>query len=161
MVNTLEELEKESKRYDLRIKTIVVAVDLSPHSEKTAAYAASIARCFGASVTFVHVTAPEPISEFATSESYEAFEEERRAKERALAVLLEKIRETCPSCYWELRIGDPAEEVTRVAQALNADLVITASRHPDFLSRLFGFNLAPRLLHRLNCPLLIYYEPNT
>jgi nucleotide-binding universal stress UspA family protein len=161
MVNTLEELEKESKRHDLRIKTIVVAVDLSPHSEKTAAYAASIARCFGASVTFVHVTAPEPISEFATSESYEAFEEERRAKERALAVLLEKIRETCPSCYWELRIGDPAEEVTRLAQSLNADLVITASRHPDFLSRLFGFNLAPRLLHRLNCPLLIYYEPNT
>ena len=159
MVNTLEELEQKSHQYDLRIRTIVVAVDLSPHSEKTAAYAASIARCLGASVTFVHVAAPEPISEFSTSASHEAFEEELRAKERALAGLLEKIREICPPCYTELRIGDPAEEVTRLAQALSADLVITASRHPDFLSRLFRFSLAPRILHRLSCPLLIYCEP--
>jgi nucleotide-binding universal stress UspA family protein len=46
------------------LKTILVALDLSPHSEATARYAASFAKPFGASVVLVHVHAPIEVNEF-------------------------------------------------------------------------------------------------
>ena len=150
--------EQISDKCDLQVKKIVVAVDLSPHSEKTAAYAAGFARSFGASLILVHVLAPEPITEFTTQEVHEHFEEERRETEKNLEDLVEKIRETYPHCEMKLRIGDPAEQVTLAALDTQADLIITASHHPGFLGRLFGLDQAPRILHRARCPVLVYHE---
>jgi nucleotide-binding universal stress UspA family protein len=161
MNNVLEKTvatEQIPDKYDLQVKKIVVAVDLSPHSEKTAAYAAGFARSFGASLILVHVFAPEPITEFTTQEVHERFEEEQRETEQKLENLVEKIRETYPDCGMELRIGDPAEQVTLVAVDTKADLIITASHHPGFLGRLFGLDQAPRILHRAGCPVLVYHE---
>src|SRR6516162_9091740 len=77
---------------DLKINRIVAAVDLSPHSEKTAAYAARFAKSFGAALTLVHVFATKPVR---TLNSYETPEEEKRhSGERKLADLVEKIRLT-------------------------------------------------------------------
>lgn len=145
-------------KHDLNIRKIVVALDLSAHSEKTAVYAAGFARRFGASLTLVHVFAPEPITEFTTQEAHETFEEERRATGKKLKTLVVKIHETYADCDMELRIGDPAEQVTLAALDTNADLVITASHHPSFLARLFGLDQAPRILHRARCPVLVYHE---
>ncbi|MBV9273281.1 MAG: universal stress protein [Verrucomicrobia bacterium] len=150
--------EQIPNTYDLQVKKIVVAVDLSPHSEKTAAYASGFARSFGASVILVHVLTPEPITEFTTQEVHEHFEEERRETEKKLESLAEKVREMYPDCEMELRIGDPAEQVTLVAVDTKADLIITASHHPGFLGRLFGLDQAPRILHRARCPVLVYHE---
>jgi hypothetical protein len=71
-----------SSDYDLNIKKIVVAVDLSPHSEKTAAYAVEFARSFEASVTLMHVFPTEHITEFTTQKVHESFEGEQRATQR-------------------------------------------------------------------------------
>jgi len=54
---------REPKIGALQIKQMIVAVDLSPNSEKTAAYASNIAKSFGAAVTLVHVYPPDPIME--------------------------------------------------------------------------------------------------
>jgi universal stress protein F len=144
--------------YDLNISKIVVAVDLTPHSEKTAAYAVEFARSFGAAITLVHVFAPERITEFTTQEVHESFEEEQRETQRKLRALVDSLREGYPDCDMEFRIGDPAEEVTKFAGETKADLIITASHHPGFLGRLFGLDQAPRILHRAGCPVLVYHE---
>jgi nucleotide-binding universal stress UspA family protein len=157
-VTTEETSDKQDLLNDLPIKKIVAAVDLSPHSEKTAAYAAGFARSFGASLILAHILAPEPITEFTTPQVHERFEEERRQTEQKLQSLVENIRETYADCKMELRIGDPAEQVTLVALDKNADLIITASHHPGFLGRLFGLDQAPRILHRARCPVLVYHE---
>ena len=156
MNQVLEKTVKDTN--DLNIREIVVAVDLSPHSEKTAAYAAKVAKSYGASITLVHAFAPERITEFTTQEVRENYREEEREAERALRKLAERVRETYSDCGCEFRIGDPAEEVTLMAKDLNADLIITASHHPHFLSRLFGLDQAPRILHRAQCPVLVYHE---
>jgi nucleotide-binding universal stress UspA family protein len=124
----------------------------------TAAYAAEFARSFGASITLVHVFAPERITEFTTEEVHELYEEELQATERDLAKLADAVRETYPDCDFEFRVGDPAEQVALIAKDLDVDLIITASHHPDFLSRLFGIDQAPRILHRAHCPVLVYHE---
>jgi len=161
MIEILEKRETDkdiSSDCDLNIKNIVVAVDLSPHSEKTAAYAVEFARSFEASITLVHVFPTEHITEFLSQEVHDSFEEGQRATQRELRALLESLRESYPDCNMEFRIGDPAEQVTQLAREANADLIITASHHPGFLGRLFGLDQAPRILHRAGCPVLVYHE---
>jgi nucleotide-binding universal stress UspA family protein len=150
--------ETDTSTYTLNIRKIVVAVDLSPHSRKTAAYAAAFAKSFGASLTLVHAFEPERITEFTTQEVHEGREENKRDSEKELNKLADSVRKTCGDCYAEFRVGDPAEQVNLVAADVQADLIITASHHPGFLSRLFGIDQAPRILHRARCPVLVYHE---
>ena len=83
---------KKASNEDLKIKRILVAVDLSPQSEKTATYAADFARRFGASILLVHFFGSKPVR---THNAYETpAEEERHNTERKLGELVEKIRQT-------------------------------------------------------------------
>jgi nucleotide-binding universal stress UspA family protein len=161
MTKILQELATNPKtpdENDLKIREIVVAVDLSSHSEETASYAAELAKSLGASITLVHVFAPEVIPEFSTEAVHASYEEQRRSAELELTGLAEKVRETCFDCDTQFRVGDPADEIRLVALSLNADLVITASHHPSFLARLFGVDQAPHILHSAPCPVLVYHE---
>ena len=142
------------------IKRIIVAVDLSPHSAKTAAYAAEFAKNVGAAVTLLHVFPPEPSVEFASEQLYESYEQGRRLVAWKLIELVEQVRQTGVKCDHDFRVGDPAEQIARSAQDLHADLIIIAAHHPGFLGRLFGLDQAPRILHRASCPVLVYHEGN-
>src|ERR1700756_541467 len=141
-------------------KRIIVAVDLSPHSAKTAAYAAEFAKNVGAAVTLLHVFPPEPSVEFASEQLYESYEQGRRLVAWKLIELVEQLRQTGVKCDHDFRVGDPAEQVTLAAKALHADLIITGTHYPGFLGRLFGMDQAPRILHRAGCPVLVYHEGN-
>ena len=159
MKNVLEKSATEAPaldKDDLNIKRIVVAVDLSPHSERTARYSAEFAKSFDASITLVHVFATEPVRTLNANETPE--EEERHNTERKLGELVRKIQQAYPKCDMRFRNGDPGEQITSVARDLEADLIITASHHPGFLARLFGWDQAPRILHRARCPVLVYHE---
>ena len=142
------------------IKRIIVAVDLSPHSEKTADYAAGFAKGIGASITLLHVFPPEPSVEFASEQLYESYEQGRRLVGWKLIELAEKIRQIGVKCDHQFRVGDPAEQVAQSAQDLHADLIVTATHHPGFLGRLLAMDQAPRILHRASCPVLVYHEGN-
>jgi nucleotide-binding universal stress UspA family protein len=145
-----------SGKEDLEIKRILVAVDLSPHSERTATYAANFAKSFDASITLAHIFATEPVRTLNSNET--PAEAERHDTERKLGELVGKIRRIYPKCEMRFRNGDPAEEIVGLAQEMAADLIITASHHPGFLGRLFGWDQAPRILHRAHSPVLVYHE---
>jgi universal stress protein A len=142
------------------IAKILVAVDLTPHSEKTAAYAAEFAKSVGASVTLLHVSPPEPNVEFTSERVFESFERGRRLMAQRLTKLIEQVRQIGVKCDHDFRVGDPAEQVTLAAETLHADLIITGTHYPGFLGRLFGMDQAPRILHRAGCPVLVYHEGN-
>ena len=142
----------------LNIKRIIVAVDLSPHSERTAAYAAEFAKNVGAAVTLLHVFPPEPCSEFGTEQLYKTYEKDRGLEMQKLIELVGQVRQAGVKCDHDFRVGDPAEEITQAAQMMPADLIITAAHHPGFLGRLLNMDQAPRILHRASCPVLVYHE---
>jgi nucleotide-binding universal stress UspA family protein len=142
-----------------RLKQIVVAVDLSSHSEKTVAYAVQIARNFGATIYLAYVHAfPQSLTEYTTQEFQEYLERERHELERELENFCEKIRQTYPNCGAEFRVGDPADEVSQLARTLDADLIIVASRHISLLRRLFDLDPASKLIHHAPCPVLVYHD---
>ncbi|MBV8486231.1 MAG: universal stress protein [Verrucomicrobia bacterium] len=156
-ISEKSEMSIQTLRKDgLEISKILVAVDLSSHSERTAAYAANFAKSFGASISLVHIFATEPVRTLNANET--PAEAERHDTERKLGELVGKIRRIYPKCEMRFRNGDPAEEIVGLAQDMAADLIITASHHPGFLARLFGWDQAPRILHRANCPVLVYHE---
>ena len=162
-MNVIEKPRKADKRASdspFNIKKIIVAVDLSPHSAKTAAYGAEFAKSVGATVTLLHIFPPEPSMEFGTEALYKSFEKGRRLDAQKLFELVEQVRQTGVKCDHDFRVGDPAEQITQSAQIEGADLIITASHHPGFLGRLFNMDQAPRILHRAGCPVLVYHEGN-
>ena len=159
MENTSTTSKKRSQRVNgLSIKQIVVAVDLTAHSEKTVGYAIGIARTFGARIHLAYVQAPESITEYTAKGGNENLEEKRHDPVQELTDLNKSVRRIYPNCGADLRVGNCADEVSQLARTLDADLIITASHHPSFLVRLFNLDQAPKIMHRAPCSVLVYHD---
>jgi nucleotide-binding universal stress UspA family protein len=161
MSTTLEQVtptETISKEIDLSLRKILVPVDLTEHSEKTASYAVALAKAFNATLIFVHVFAPEAITEFTTDDVHAIYENERETAKQRLASFGAKMGRIYPQCGTEFYVGDTAEQVKQAAVTLKADLIVTASYHPGFLGRLFALEQAPRIVNHAPCPVLVYHE---
>lgn len=138
----------------LNIKKILVAVDLSPHSEETVAYAVKLAETNGAHLALVHVCSPEPGAE-ATNRKGNGFDRSAFFPQEELENLARKIRKTYPSCSAHLCVGDPADKIAQMAELLRADLILVGNRQPGSLGRLFGLDEVIRIEHEAPCPVLI------
>ena len=144
----------------LEIKTILVAVDLSPHSERTMANAISIARQFGASLNVIHVYAPPTATEFGAPDMCRVLEQDREDVKRRLASLVDRVRAKYPKCEPLLRTGDPSEQVVRAASLVGANLIVVGRHHQTFLARLVNLDQAPKIVHRAVCPVLVCEDDN-
>ena len=140
------------------IKNIIVALDLSPHSKATAQYASGIAKTFGASLVLIHVYEPLQTNEFLTEEDIRRLDHEQDVVRQALTDLTKTLQKTYSACTEKFVIGEPAEKVASAARELDADLIITARHHPSFLGKLFGLDLAPKIMHLAPCPVLVYHS---
>jgi nucleotide-binding universal stress UspA family protein len=143
---------------DIYVQKIIVPVDLTKHSEKTASYAIALAKSFRASIIFVHVFPREIITEFETDDIHWRYARERDAAKEQLLSFGKKIGRVYPHCEIKFRIGDTAEEVSLAAVEWNADLIVTASYHPGFLGRLLGLERARQIVKRAPCPVVVYHE---
>jgi nucleotide-binding universal stress UspA family protein len=144
---------------DLNIKKVLVAVDLSSHSEKTAAYAAEFAARFGASVTLIHVCSPKDTAAETSSKNYR-FDDLMIAPAKKLEDLARKVRRTYPTCSAFLYVGDPADKIAMMAEILGADLIVTGSRYAKSLAGLLELDQPSRIVHRAPCPVLVYHDGN-
>jgi universal stress protein A len=158
----MKTLEAERRTPELiSIKKILVAVDLSEQSEATASYAAEIAKCFGASLTLVHVHDPVPLYEYASETSCTVLDEQREELQRLLGKLAQQVRKPGLVCRSIFLDGNPAEQVSTLASDIDADLIITGSRPSTFLGSLFSQHKAPQIVHRAPCPVLVYHQSNS
>jgi nucleotide-binding universal stress UspA family protein len=136
------------------IKKILVAVDLSPHSEETVAYAMKLAETYGACLALVHVCSPEPGTEV-TNQKGNRFDQSAFSLQEQLENLASKIRKTYPSCSAHLCVGDPADKIALMADILHADLILVGNRQSSFFGRLFSLDEVIRIEHEAPCPVLI------
>jgi nucleotide-binding universal stress UspA family protein len=162
MTNILTEtppLRAVMPRGNLNIKKILVAVDLSPQSEKTVSFAVSLAKPLGAYINLIHVCSPEESGEV-TEKKDNRFEEPMLASEERLENLAREIRRTYPNCSAHLCVGDAADKVALMADILRVDLILVGSHHPKLLGRLLGLDQTERIMHQAPCPVLAY-SPST
>jgi nucleotide-binding universal stress UspA family protein len=143
------------------IQRVVVAVDLTKHSEATAHYAAEIARCFDATLYVAHVFASEPFYELGSEGAYNLIDQRRHELRAQLDDLTQQVQKIVPVCESVFLEGEAAERITALARDADADLIVTASHHPTFLGRLFNLDKAPQIMHRAPCPVLVYHEKSS
>ena len=143
------------------IKKVLVAVDLSEQSETTATYAAELAKCFGASLTLVHVHDPVPLYEYASETTCTVLDEQREDLQKLLNELTQQVRKLGLVCRSVFLDGDPAERISALASEIDADLIVTGSRPATFLECLFTQHKPPQIMHRAPCPVLIYHQKNS
>jgi nucleotide-binding universal stress UspA family protein len=142
------------------IRKVLVAVDLTAHSLATAEYAVNIAKSFGASVVFVYVHPTETMFNFIMNGGYDLVDAEQQHRRHALISLAETASKEYPFCAQTFLVGDPAEEVTKYAAEVEADLIVVASHHPNLIASLLRLDQAPKMVHRATCPVLIYHGDN-
>jgi len=155
-MKTLEAEKLEDKLASIR--RVIVAVDLTKHSEATAHYAAEIAKCFNASLYVAHVFASEGFYEFGGESAYNIVDQRRQELRAQLDGLTEQVQKLVPVCESVFLEGEAAEQISALARDVDADLIVTASHHPGFLGRLFNLDKAPQIMHRAPCPVLVYHE---
>jgi nucleotide-binding universal stress UspA family protein len=138
------------------IRKVVAAVDLTASSSTTAEYAVKIAKSFGASLLLVYVHPTETMFNFVMNGGYDLIDEEQQNRRHALSNLTTAASKEYPFCTPTFLVGDPAEEVAKYAQEIEADLIVVASHHPNVLASLLHLDQAPKMVHRAPCPVLVY-----
>src|ERR1700751_3236722 len=97
MTNTLTEApapQMMTPSCNLNVKKILVAVDLSPQSEKTVSFAVSLTKPLGAYISLVHVCSPEETVEVTDKQD----EDPMFVSQERLENLAKEVRKTYPSC---------------------------------------------------------------
>jgi nucleotide-binding universal stress UspA family protein len=115
-----------------RLRTILLATDFSRHSDRALAYALKWGCEWGSKVVLLHA-----VEEAATDMRgmVDLFPEYNPYFERQVANAWEKIGHLVPEAarqwcqvFYEVRQGNPKNEILRVAEEQGADLIITGAR---------------------------------
>ncbi len=138
--------------------SIVVAVDGSEASDHAARVAVGLAEHSGGKVTLVTVVRP-PEGWWGVGGAPPSPEAMSVAVTRARTEVLDPLAEEFQgaNCVVELveEIGDPASVLLRLAEALEADVLVAGRRGSSLVERLMLGSVADRLAHEAPCPVLI------
>jgi universal stress protein A len=149
---------KEFNATHLNLRRILVPTDFSRVSAKAVRYAVSLARQFDASITLVHVVEPSygPADFGGASAARQASQKDRvaRAKVR-LGAMGRRILGPCRVVETVIRSGLAFFEITEVAKALGADLIIIGTRGYDGLTRAIVGSTAEKVVRHAPCPVLV------
>jgi nucleotide-binding universal stress UspA family protein len=138
------------------IRTIVAAVDFSPHSEPVVDAAVTLAKQFGAKIRLVHAyDVPIPLVspyEVAIPEPY--LEETRRMAAEKLAALVARVAAQGVAVDSQLGEVPAAPAIVRAAEEAKADLVVIGTRGHTGLKHLLLGSVAERTVRLAPCPVL-------
>ena len=134
-------------------KRILVAAENSPTDRAVLDHVQQLARLTGASLVLVHVAdgwAARNFHELNLRES-----EEMRADRAYLEQLRAELSGQGFAVETRLGLGDPANEIARVAGEEHVDLIAMSTHGHRFLKDLLLGATADRLRHMINVPVLL------
>jgi nucleotide-binding universal stress UspA family protein len=152
--------ERRGKYMRVQLKRIICATDLSEFSNHTIPYGVALAKEFGARLYVCHVIDLPSVGVY--GEAYQnSIEQQNRILRETESRLRGYIGEQ--PVKWEPLItrGHTSDEIARLAEEKNADLVIAASHGRSGFKRLVLGSVTERLMRTLACPLLILRSPET
>ncbi|HEY1128470.1 MAG TPA: universal stress protein [Roseateles sp.] len=140
------------------LRAIVTATDFSAHSRHAAQRAALLARATGAAVTLVHTvggSALEDLRRWLADDSQAASAIEADASTRLQELAAELGQAQGLKVGTHLSIGHPVEQVTRHADDIDADLLVTGTRGAGFFRGVVVGSTAERIAKRSARPVLM------
>lgn len=141
---------------DFSLKHILVPVDFSQCSLKALRYAVAYARQFKAAITLLYVVQQYYLpGDFTGGLDYAALEKEIEANSaRELeSIGLKHVGKQAP---WKalLRMGRPVDQIARVADELNVDLIILATHGHTGIKHVVLGSTAENVVRHAPCPVL-------
>ncbi len=142
----------------LKLKSILVPVDLSGPSKKALAYAQAFAWQFGAAITLLHVVEPIPWSaDYGYGEVHGVGPNEYLLKRcrTQLETLRRRQAKASSGCQTTVRSGKAFDEIVKAAKELDADLIILATHGYTGLDHTLLGSTTERVVRHAPCPVLI------
>ena len=142
----------------VQMKKILCATDFSDFSNYTIPYGVALAREFEAKLYICHVIDLSSIAIYGEFQ-LNPVDQQNRIKKQAAEQLNELIGKQ--AVKWEplITVGHVADEVSRLVEEKEIDLVIAATRGRSGLKRLILGSVTERLMRVLTCPLLVVHSP--
>lgn len=139
----------------IQLDNIICATDFSDYANQTIPCGIALARVYGAKLCICHVVDMPTASTFAGDiELFSAEHQEKMVNDAQTQ--MEKLTHQLPiQCESWIAKGNAAEEISRLAEAKNADLVIVAAHGLSGLKRLLLGSVTERLMRALSRPLLV------
>ncbi len=138
-------------------KKILVGIDGSEASLKTARRAAEIAKSMGSSLLLVSIVPPPTVllGELLVPEVVDT-----RPLKEAAEKALSKLKETIASDYGIeaqtiVAIGDPGDQIVEIASQEDVDLIVVGRRGLSRLERLFIGSVTKKVLERTHTDVLV------
>jgi nucleotide-binding universal stress UspA family protein len=143
----------------IRLKRIVVPIDLSEFSLQALPYAVAFAQKFGAEVILLHVIEPEfPPPEVGRVRLEAPGRDEENVAEDYLKRLRQEVLDEDLRVRTTVRNGVPFQEITRAATSLGADLIVLTTHGHTGLKHVFLGSTAERVVRHADCPVLVVRE---
>ncbi len=141
----------------MHARKILFPTDFSTLSDAALTHATTLAQESGATLLIVHVE--EPPTAYGTGEMYYGIPE---PDNDALNTMLNNVVPTDSRVPYEHRmvIGDPAEEIVRIADEENADLIVMATHGRTGIKRLLMGSVAEKVVRYSKCPVFTFKAPH-
>ncbi len=142
----------------VELKRIMCAADFSDFSDHACLYGIALAKEYKAKLYMCHVV-DLPSAAIYEEGISDPLEQQNRFTNYAREYINKFIGDQ--PLDWEpvIKIGQAANELTRVAEEKDVDLVISATHGRSGLTRLILGSVAERIMHTLPCPLLVAHSP--
>jgi universal stress protein A len=154
----------------MRLKSILVPLDLSQRSKRALRYALSLGTEYSATITALHVA-----NELGSWELYgdeldfmkpvtRVWPVDRVVAEATLELnnFLEPYSETItrlPAVYKRVALGRIADEIVLAAEDLHADLIVMSPRRLSGLKRILTSSITDQVMRVSPCPVLSVTDP--
>jgi len=143
----------------MQFKRIICATDFSDFSNRTVKYGLALAKEFDSKIYVCHVIDLSSVAIYGEFQLDPVGLQDRIMKDAGdqLEELIGKQHKA-----WEplITVGHAADEISRIVEEKNIDLVITATRGRSGLKRLILGSVTERLMRTLTCPLLVIHSPD-
>jgi nucleotide-binding universal stress UspA family protein len=140
----------------LPIQTILHPTDFSEPSGSAFKLARSLARYYRARLILLHVrVSPNAVGHAELVPELLVHEEELKVQLRFLAEPVGEVRIDC-----RVEEGDPANEILRVAEETQANLIVMGTHGRTGLDRLLTGSVAEQILRQAACPVLTVKTPS-
>jgi nucleotide-binding universal stress UspA family protein len=131
----------------VEIRNILFPTDMSEDSRAVLAYLASLAKEYGAKLTFLHVLPEE------TGQNPDARSLAEPLRQEMMRIFCSAISPNCRADF-AIEFGDPAATILRYAQEMNADLIGFGVRPVNDVVLLLRNTVAYRVILDAHCPVL-------
>ncbi|MEH0018348.1 MAG: universal stress protein [Desulfobacter sp.] len=139
-------------------KNIMCAIDFSGFAPLIMAYGKALAREFDARVSICHIVQDTVLLSSHAQAGFATEEVTAQRLEDAVEAIDLMAEEADINAKSLVAIGHPADEITRLAEKHEIDLVIAATHGGSGIKRFLVGSVTDRLVKTLDCPLLVLHS---